>query len=107
MKKLAVILVLALLLPVFAGCKSAKNANVSVNGTNASAEKLSAQEAKAIALAHAGFTSDQVWDLDVELEQDWNEKAHYEINFEKDNWEYEYEVDAYTGDILRNHKEQD
>ena len=99
MKKIALLLVFALLLPVFVGCQGAK--------VTSTGDLIPPQQAKAIALSHAGFAAEQVRDLDVELDRDQGEALHYDVGFEKDNQEYEYEIDALTGQILRNHKEFD
>lgn len=61
---------------------------------------ISEEEAKAIALDHAGLTSDQVTFVKSKLDQD-NSKKHYEVEFySHDNTEYDYEIDPYTGEIL-------
>ncbi len=53
-----------------------------------------------IALTNAGFERSQVSDIDVELE---NERGtvFYEVSFETQTTEYDYEIDALTGDILQ------
>lgn len=146
MKKLySMILVLALLLPVLAGCQgSAPAANPTdppvtppptgttapettvpqttppaetepsqettapVN-TTASAEaskQLTRDEAINIALKDAGLKKDQVYDLDAELDRD-NGVLHYDVDFEAGGYDYDYEIDAATGKILRSQNERD
>ena len=60
--------------------------------------------AKNAALAHAGLTADQVTvskvDFDVE-----DGRMVYEVEFWANNVEYEYDVDATTGEIVKNHTE--
>ena len=51
------------------------------------------------ALTDAGLTADQVVDIDIELERDLR-SAWYEIDFECGRTEYEYKVNAYSGEIL-------
>ncbi len=51
------------------------------------------------ALDEAGLTADQVTDIDVELERSIG-SSWYEVDFESGRLEYEYKVDAYTGEIL-------
>lgn len=63
------------------------------------AKQLTVEEAKAIALKHAGFTADQVRFLRAEYEID-DRIPHYDIEFDQGRWEYEYEISAETGDIL-------
>ena len=63
------------------------------------AGQLTGEEAKAIALAHAGFTADQVQHLRAEYEMD-DGVPHYDIEFREGPWEYDYEIHAGTGQIL-------
>ena len=51
------------------------------------------------ALTDAGLTADQAVDIDIELERDLR-SAWYEIDFECGRTEYEYKVNAYSGEIL-------
>lgn len=67
---------------------------------------MTRQEAIAIALAHAGLTSDQVRDLDAELDKE-RGVVYYEVDFESGAYEYEYEIHAETGAILKSEKERD
>lgn len=62
--------------------------------------------AKAAALAHAGVTADNIVGYECELDVDFG-KARYEIDFEAGGIEYEYEIDATTGTVLKAEKEQD
>lgn len=62
-------------------------------------ERLTAEEAKAIALDHAGFTADQVRELEAELDFEGGIPV-YEVDFEAGKWEYSYEIHAETGEIL-------
>ncbi len=57
------------------------------------------EQAKAIALAHAGLTEADVTRLSVKLERD-DGHMTYEVEFRQGRIEYEYEIDAVTGDIL-------
>ena len=61
--------------------------------------KISVAEAEATALAHAGFAADQVTGLRTELELD-DRVPHYDVQFRQDYWEYEYEINADTGEII-------
>lgn len=67
--------------------------------TNAPAQTLTAEEAQAIALHHAGFTADQVRFLRTEPEL-YDRIPHYDVEFEEGRWEYDYEIHAETGEIL-------
>ncbi len=69
-------------------------------------KQLTREEAQDIALKHAGFTANQVRDLESELDRD-DGKLHYDVDFEKDGYDYSYEIDAATGSILSSEKERD
>jgi uncharacterized membrane protein YkoI len=57
------------------------------------------EQAKEIAFAHAAVTQDSVSLLRVQFDfDDW--KAVYEVDFYSGNIEYDYDIDAITGDIL-------
>lgn len=60
---------------------------------------LTQEQARDIALQHAGFTADQVKWLRVEYEID-HGRGEYEVEFRQDRFEYSYEIDADTGAIL-------
>ena len=63
------------------------------------AKRIAKSEALQIALTDAGLTKDQVVDVDIELERNVR-SAWYEIDFESGRTEYEYRIDAYSGEIL-------
>ena len=65
----------------------------------APAQELTREEAQAIALAHAGFTADQVTGLRTHRDHD-DRTPTYEIEFRVGRTEYEYELHAETGRIL-------
>ena len=68
--------------------------------------KLSREEARDIALDHAGFNQSQVKALEIEYDFD-DGVPEYSVEFYADGWEYDYEIHAETGMILKNHKERD
>ncbi|MBP3293795.1 MAG: PepSY domain-containing protein [Clostridia bacterium] len=78
--------------------------NVADNQISSNTGYITAEEAKSIALSHAGVTETNVFDYDCEFD---NEKgrAVYEIDFESMNYEHEYDIDAVTGEILKSEKE--
>ncbi len=83
--------------------------NLVENGLNmttpdGTAEYITADRAKEIALTHAGVADTNIFDYDCEFD---NEKgrAVYEIDFDSMNYEHEYDIDAVTGEILKDHKE--
>ncbi|MBQ3216775.1 MAG: PepSY domain-containing protein [Oscillospiraceae bacterium] len=63
------------------------------------AATLSPEDAQAIALEHAGFTSEQVSQLRAEYEID-DGIPQYDVEFREGRWEYSYEIHAETGAIL-------
>ena len=68
-------------------------------------EPLGEEEALALALKHAGIQADQA--QRVRAEADWEDgRAVYEVEFVADGYEYEYEVDAYTGEIVKSEREK-
>lgn len=65
---------------------------------------LTREEAIQIALKHAGFMQSDVLNLTAELDKEFTH-SEWEIEFDKDNYEYSYEIDAYSGDIIKTEKE--
>lgn len=65
---------------------------------------ITAEEAKAAALKHAGLTATEVTFTKAELDYD-NGIAEYEIEFTSALNEYEYEINAATGTIIKYSKE--
>lgn len=61
---------------------------------------ITIDEAIAIALQDAAFQESEVTGLHGELERD-DGKTIYDIDFYKDGKEYDYEIDALTGDVLK------
>lgn len=85
MKKLILLLVAMTL--VLTACGSAK-------------AKLSADEAKQIALDNAGLSNEDVTFIKAEKDRE-DGKVVYEVEFyTKDKREFDYEIDGNTGDIL-------
>ena len=80
--------------------KSFENSDDVSSGNN---DYLSKEEAKKIAVGHAGISPSY-----VEIEFDYeNGIAVYEIEFKYQNYEYDYEIDAITGEIYKSKKEYD
>ncbi len=71
------------------------------NGNNTtSTDYIGADRAREIVLNHAGLASSDVRFNKVELDVDYG-IATYELEFYYDYYEYDYEVDAVTGEILK------
>lgn len=64
------------------------------------------REAESAALAHAGFTADQVTRLHTEVDYE-NGVKEFEVEFRSGDWEYDYTVSAETLEILKHQKEYD
>ncbi|MBQ4591266.1 MAG: PepSY domain-containing protein [Clostridia bacterium] len=77
---------------------------LSTTSPDGTAEYISADRAKEIALSHAGVAETNVFDYDCELEHE-KGRAFYEVDFESMNYEHEYDIDAVTGEIIRSDKE--
>lgn len=56
--------------------------------------------AKAAALSHAGVSAGDAWDMKCELDCD-DGRYLYEVEFDAGGLEYEYEIDAETGTVLK------
>ena len=63
-------------------------------------------KAKTIALNHAGVSQNTAYDMDVELDDE-DGTFVYEVEFKSGNMEYDYEIDAATGAILKHETELD
>ncbi len=66
-------------------------------GTTAS---LTADQARDIALTNAGLALADVWDLEISLDDD-DGRLVYDVEFEARGGDYEYEIDASSGSILK------
>lgn len=71
-----------------------------------SGELLSADQAQSAALTHAGLTADQVVGMRSELDRD-DGRQLYEVEFYSGATEYDYEIDAYSGEVIGYSAERD
>ena len=83
----AVAIATFLILALFTGCQ------------DTSGERLDRESAKLIALDHANISVENTRDLEIDLDREWGVLL-YEVSFEAGSLEYEYEIDAYSGEIL-------
>lgn len=67
---------------------------------------ISREEALQAALTHAGVAADAIRDCECELDRE-DGKTVYEISFEADNVEYDYDIDAQTGAVISWEKDYD
>ena len=66
--------------------------------------EITAEKAKEIALQHAGLQANEVKKLKVERDRD-DGIVKYDVEFEKGRVEYDYEIHAATGKILKTEKD--
>ena len=67
---------------------------------------ITSNDAVDAALNHAGLTKSQVSNIDVDLDRD-NGKLIYEVDFNSGNVEYDYDVNAETGEVISADKSRD
>lgn len=67
--------------------------------SNGNSADVGEQTALNTALAHAGVSQDQVYDLEVQRDRD-DGRLEYEIEFKTGGWEFEYTISAADGTIL-------
>ncbi|MBQ4151011.1 MAG: PepSY domain-containing protein [Clostridia bacterium] len=84
------------------GITDLQTSNIEKSSSND--EYIAPNMALKIAVAHAGVY--EIFDEEVELDYE-RGKAIYEVNFESGKTEYEYEIDAINGDVLRFESEKD
>ena len=58
------------------------------------------------ALGHAGFAAANVTELKCELDLD-DAVIHYDVEFKNGGLEYDYDINAKTGEIISSHSEAD
>ena len=63
-------------------------------------------KAKSIALNHAGVNENKAYDMGIELDDE-DGRLVYEVEFKSGNVEYDYEIDASSGAILKHETELD
>lgn len=92
------VLILATILvgTVLVGCSNGVETN---NNTNTTSNKITIEEAKEIALKHANLDSSEVTFI-KESSHSYNNIERYDIEFYNENKEYDYEINAATGEIL-------
>lgn len=78
----------------------------SSSNNNDTRKYIGKDAAKSIAFKHANVTDSSVRDLEAELDRE-DGRIIYEVDFKSGNMEYEYDIDAYTGEILKYDHEYD
>ena len=80
--------------------------DVDSQGVASQGKYIGAERAKEIALTHARVDVADVWDLEAELEAE-KGKLVYEVSFDCGDYEYDYDIDAQSGEIVKSKKEED
>lgn len=80
--------------------------NVSSLGTASDKAYLGEEKAKEAALSHANVSADKITHYEIELDYE-NGLMVYEIEFNCEGFEYDYDIDAVTGAVLKNQKKPD
>ena len=70
------------------------------------AQDIGHAKAKSIALNHAGLSENEAYDMEIELDDE-DGTLVYEVEFKSGNMEYDYEINAATGAILKHETELD
>ena len=75
------------------------------NSSDSSSQpEITKEQAKEIALKHANIKDSDITDYEIDLDTE-NGKLVYDISFEHDGKEYDYDVDAQTG-VIANSKNE-
>ncbi len=78
----------------------------SSGGGSQSSDYIGEQRAKEIALNNAGVSSSSATGLKIELDRE-NGIVVYDVSFDSNGYEYDYEINAVSGAIVRSDKERD
>lgn len=81
-------------------------ANVNSLGTASDKAYIGEEKAKQAALSHSGASADKLTEYEIELDYEHGAMV-YEIEFKCEGFEYDYEIDAVTGSVLKSEKETD
>lgn len=76
------------------------------NGMDSMDAKISRDEAKKIALDHAKVKDADIKNYHISLDKD-NGVLEYDIEFDHQGYEYDYEIDAKTGEIREHNKDKE
>ena len=90
----------------FGGGTGGNASGGNTTGGNASGGDIGASRAQSIALGHAGLAAGDVYGLKTERDRD-NGVTVYEVEFKAGGYEYDYEINASTGEILGHSREYD
>lgn len=80
-------------------------APITTSGSASQSAYIGLEAAKQAALNHAGVSASQATFLEAEYDYD-DGRMVYEVEFHVNGTEYEYEIDAQTGDVVKHKSEQ-
>lgn len=80
--------------------------NINSVGTASDKAYIGIEKAKEIALAHAGLAASDITNLKTEMDYE-DTFMVYEVEFRSGGFEYEYDINAVSGDIIKHKKETD
>ena len=85
-----------------------QNTNTGSGGipTSGGEMDIGADKAKEVALAHAGVAASEIWDYKIERDRS-NGMAVYEIEFKAGGYEFDYEIQVSTGEVVKFNRERD
>ena len=87
-------------LNLIGGSGSKSITNVTAEGAASDSAYIGEAKAKAIALAHAGASAGEITGYEFEMDYEHGSMI-YELEFDWNGREYEYDIDANTGEILK------
>ena len=104
--RFAALLLAVFCLSLFTGCASVRALERSRISPEPAAKnvQISKEDAIDIALGHAELTEDQVSFLFADFGYD-DGRPEFDVDFHYDGWEYDYEIHAETGKILRSERD--
>lgn len=79
--------------------KSDSTVSKSASSKASTASQISKSKAKSIALKDAGLNAADIYDYEIELDRD-DGVVHYDISFESGGEDYDYDINAATGEII-------
>ena len=85
--------------PATSSKKPSSTPSQSTSSKDSGSSTISSSKAKSIALKDAGVKESEIYDFEIELDRD-NGTLHYDVSFEKDGRDYDYEINAKTGKII-------
>lgn len=91
---------------VAASASSAASSAATSSASASTATYIEPDAAKAAALAHAGIAQADAVELKAELDTD-DAVVHYDVEFKAGGMEYDYDINAVTGEVMTSKSEVD